>query len=1030
MSLAEVVSKQARAVVVIVALLCAAGVYAIWQLPIAVFPETDFPRIVIIVDNGEAPASQTLAAVTRPIEEAMNGIPGIARIKSKTARGSTEISLFFDWRGNIVQELQLVQARLSQLVSTLPPTAEIRNVERLTFAVFPVTGYSLTSDKRDPASLRDLASYVVRPQLARLPGVAIVGIAGGRTKEFHVTIDPEKLTAHNVSAQQVVESIRNSNIIVSPGLIEENHQLELALVSGQPKRPDELNGIVVATVNNAPVRVGDVATVAAGIEPEYTIVTADGHRAALVNINRQPDANTVAVVDEVKAALAAMRGQIPKDVRVAAYYDQSLLVRESIKSVRDSIMIGLLLSVIILYAFLRNWGTTFVAILVIPVTVLVTFLAMWLSRLSFDLMTLGGVAAAIGLVIDDAIVVVENIYTHMSRGQTRREAVKTAVSEITVPIIGSTITPVVVFLPLTLLTGVTGVFFRSLALTMSVALLTSLVLALTFTPVLAERFVHAKEDDAVVDEESHGKFLGAIIRRYESILSVALDNRWAVLLTIVLVLVGSYVLYHSLGSEFLPEFDESAFVLDYWSPPGSSLAETDRMLNHVEEMLLKTPEVESYSRRTGLEMGLFVTEPNRGDFAVKLKPGHKRATEEVIAELRDKIEEAEPALEIEFVGIVPDVIGDLQGNPEPIEVKLFSEDATALHTAADEVETAIKKIKGVVDTKNGIVISGPAVTFNIDPLRASQFGVNANEIAGTITTAMTGDAASSILQQDRLIKVRVTFPADVRTSLDKVRAIQVRSSSGQLFRLDQVADIEYDKGQAEIERENLRQMVAVTGRLEGSDLGTAIQRIQSELAKNVKLPPGMTVEYGGLYQEQQSSFRELALALVLAVVLVFITLLIEFRSFAHPISIATGAVLALSGVLLALFITRSTLNVVSLMGMIMIVGIVAKNGILMLDAVEEHLAEGEPLREALLRSGRRRFRPVLMTSLAAMLGMFPLALAFGAGAELLQPLAIAVIGGLTVALALSLIVTPSVYAMLRKGHQSPMNTNHPEESWR
>lgn len=1013
MRLATLISTQARAIVVIVALLCAAGIYAAWQLPIAVFPQTDFPRIVIIVDNGEATASQTLVSVTRPIEEAMNGIPGIARIKSKTARGSSEINLYFDWSGNINDELQLVQARLSQLLATLPPTAEIRNVERLTFAIFPVTGYSLTSDKRDEATLTDLATYVVRPQLARLPGVAIVGVAGGKTREFHVTIDPEKLTAHNVSAQQVVEAIRNSNVIVSPGLIEENHQLELALVSGQAKRPDELNNIVVATVNNAPVRVVDVATVAAGVEPQYTIVTADGHRAALVNINRQPDANTVAVADEVKAALTAMRGQIPKDVRVAAYYDQSLLVRESINSVRDSILIGLLLSVVILYAFLRNWGTTFVAILVIPVTVLVTFLAMWLAHLSFDLMTLGGVAAAIGLVIDDAIVVVENIYTHISRGQSRREAVQSAVSEITVPIIGSTITPVVVFLPLTLLTGVTGVFFRSLALTMAVALLTSLVLALAFTPVLAERFVRAKPEDQS-GEETHGRFLNAIIRRYESALGFALDNRWIVLVVIAVVLGGSYLLYRALGSEFLPEFDESAFVLDYLAPPGSSLTETDRLLKHVEEMLLETPEVESYSRRTGLEMGLFVTEPNTGDFAVKLKPGHKRSTEDVIAELRDKIAEEEPVLEVEFVGILPDVIGDLEGNPEPIEVKLFSEDATALQAEAAEVETAIKKVHGVVDTKDGVVISGPAVTFNIDPLRASQFGVTANDIASTLTTAMSGDAASSILQQDRLIKVRVLFPKDVRTSLDKVKAVQVRSQSGQLFRLDQVADIEYDKGQAEIERENLRQMVAVTGRLEETDLGTAISAIQSQLVKDVKLPPGMTIEYGGLYQEQQGSFRELAMALILAVLLVFITLLIEFRSYAHPIAIVTGAVLALSGVLLALFITGSTLNVVSLMGMIMIVGIVAKNGILMLDAVEDHLASGDNLRKALLESGRRRFRPVLMTSLAAMLGMLPLALAIGSGSELLQPLAIAVIGGLTMALGLSLIVTPTVYAMLRR----------------
>jgi len=1017
MKLARIVSYQSRAIVVIVALLCAAGIYAAWQLPVAVFPQTDFPRIVIIVDNGEAPASQTLVSVTRPIEEAMNGIPGIARIKSKTARGSCEINLDFNWGGNINDELQLVQARMSQLLSTLPPTAEIRNIERLTFAVFPVTGYSLTSDKRDEASLTDLATYIVRPQLARLPGVAIVGVAGGKTREFHVTIDPEKLAAHNVSAQQVAEAVKNSNIIVSPGLIEENHQLELALISGQAKRPDELNDIVVATVNNAPVRVEDVANVTGGVEPQYTIVTADGHPAALVNINRQPDANTVAVVDEVKTALNTIRGQLPKDVRVAAYYDQSLLVRDSIRSVRDSILVGLLLSVVILYVFLRNWGTTFVAILVIPVTVLVTFLAMGLARLSFDLMTLGGVAAAIGLVIDDAIVVVENIYTHMSRGQSRREAVQSAVSEITVPIIGSTITPVVVFLPLTLLTGVTGVFFRSLALTMAVALITSLVLALAFTPVLAERFVKARPEDALgpdEEEQTHGRVLGAIIRRYESILSVALDKKWIVGLVIVVVLAGSYLLYRNLGSEFLPEFDESAFVLDYLAPAGSSLAETNRMLQGVEELLMKTPEVESYSRRTGLEMGLFVTEPNKGDFAVKLKPGHKRSTEEVISELRDQIKESQPALDIEFVGIVPDVIGDLQGNPEPIEVKLFSEDDAALHEKAEEVEAAIQKVNGVVDTLSGVVISGPAFTFNIDPARAAQFGVTANDIASTITIAMSGDAASSILQQDRLIKVRVIFPPDVRTSLDKVKALQVRSSSGQLFRLDQVADVDIDKGQTEIERENLRQMVGVTGRLEGSDLGTAIRQIQDQLVKDVKFPPGMTVEYGGLYQEQQSSFRELATALVLAVLLVFITLLIEFRSYAHPIAIVTGAVLALSGVLLALFITGSTLNVVSLMGMIMIVGIVAKNGILMLDAVEDHLASGDNLRQALLRSGRRRFRPVLMTSLAAMLGMLPLALALGAGAELLQPLAIAVIGGLTMALGLSLIVTPMVYAMLRR----------------
>ncbi len=1032
MRLARVVSNQSRAILVIVALLCVAGLYAAWQLPIAVFPQTDFPRIVIIVDNGEAPATQTLVSVTKPVEEAMNGIPGIARIKSKTARGSSEVSLFFDWHVDIRQELQLVQARLSQLSSTLPATAQIRNVERLTFAVFPVTGYSLISDTRDQGSLHDVANYIIRPRLTRLPGIATVGIAGGKTREFHVVIDPDRLVAHNVSAQQVVDAVHSSNIIESPGLIEENHQLELALISGKAKKPEELNSIVVATVNNAPVLLSDVATVGAGVEPQYTMVTADGHRAVLVNINRQPDANIVAVVDEVKAELAAIRNDIPKDVRIAPYYDQSLLVRESINSVRDAIIIGLLFSIGILYAFLRNWGTTLVAILVIPVTVLITFVAMWLARLSFDLMTLGGVAASIGLVIDDAIVVVENIYTHMSRGRSRREAVRSAISEITVPIIGSTITPVVVFLPLTLLTGVTGVFFRSLALTMAVALLTSLALALFFNPILAERFVRPKrkasepqsgeappnEQELPRDEEEElgesGPVLRAIIRRYEWLLKHALANRWIVIVVIAGVIVGSFLLYRALGSEFLPEFDESAFVLDYWAPPGSSLAETDRLLHHVEELLMKTPEIESYSRRTGLELGLFVTEPNRGDFAVKLKPGHKRATDEVKNELRKEIEESEPSLEIEFVDILPDMIGDLTSSPEPIEIKLFSEDAAALQAKADEVEAAIKKIEGVVDTKNGVVVSGPAITFNIDPQRASRFGITAKDIADTVETAMSGNAASQILQQDRLIKVRVIFPAELRTSLDKMRGLQVRSATGTLFRLDQVADIAYDKGQAEIARENLRQNVAVTGRLEGKDLGTAIDEIKTVLPREVKLPAAMTIEYGGLYEQQQSSFRELLISLVLAVVLVFITLLIEFRSFAHPIAIVAGAVLALGGVLLGLFVTGKTLNVVSMMGMIMIVGIVAKNGILMLDAVEDHLKAGDTLRQALLRSGRRRFRPVLMTSLAAMLGMLPLALALGAGAELLQPLAIGVIGGLTMALVLSLVVTPTVYSLVRR----------------
>lgn len=1009
MNLASIISTQKRAVMVVVLLLCVLGIYAAFQLPTAIFPNTDFPRIVVVVDSGVIPAEQMLVTVTRPIEEAMNGIPGIARIKSSTSRGSTEINLFFDWNTNPKEALQLVQARIAQV--TLPPTAQIRHIARLTFAVFPVTSYSLTSAKRSPAELNDIAAYTIKPRLARLAGVSDVQIAGGKRREFHIKVSAEKLNAHNVSLQQVADAVKNSNLLASPGLIEENHGLELALVSGQATTPEQLDSIVVAVVNNVPVTVADVADVGDGTTPSYTIVNSNGQNAILIDVLRQPEANTVSVTDEVKAELAAIQKQLPQDVKLALYYDQSLLVRDSISSVRDAILIGLILSVIILYAFLRNIGTTFVAILVIPVTILTTFLAMYLVGLSFNLMTLGGVAAAIGLVIDDAIVVVENIYTHLLHGESRLKAIENAISEITIPIIGSTVTPVVVFLPLTLLTGVTGVFFRSLALTMAVALLTSLVLALTFTPVLAERFVKIKADKK--PDEELGKVLSLIVYPYEWLLRFSLKNKWLVIAANIFLLVGSYLLYNQLGSEFLPAFDEGAFVLDYYSPPGTSLTETDRLLRQLEQILQDTPEVESYARRTGLQIGLSITEPNRGDYMIKLKADKTRPTDEIINELRGKIEASNPVLQIEFVGILGDLIGDLTSSPSPIEIRLFGEDKKILQETATKIEESIQKVSGVVDTNNGVVVSGAAITFNVNPEQAARFGITPGEIANSVTIALSGDASTAILQKGRLIAVRVILDNASAQTLDTLKALPIRSASGALLRLDQVATVAFDNGQTEIERDGLRQSVAVTARLSGSDLGSAIAAIKRQLAKDVKLPADMTIEYGGLYAEQQSSFRELVISLGLAIVLVFLVLLVEFRSFAHPTAIVSGAVLALSGVLLALFITKTTLNIVSLMGMIMVVGIVAKNGILMLDAVEENLEKTQNLTEALIISGRRRFRPVLMTSLAAILGMLPLALALGSGAELLQPLAIAVIGGLVVALLLSLVVTPTIYAMLQ-----------------
>jgi len=1014
MNLARYVARQSRATLLIVTLLCGAGMFSALYLPTALFPQTDFPRIVIVVDDGVVPAPRMLAAVTRPIEEAMNGIPGIVSIRSNTARGAADISLSFDWKVNIVQTLQFVQARLSQLATTLPPTAAIRSVDRLTFSVFPVAGYSLTSPSTDPATLRDLASVTIRPRLARLPGVATVAVAGGRVREFHVKIDPDRLAARSVTARQVADSVKNSNIVASPGLTEDNHKLELTLVNGQATQPGQLANIVVAQVNGAPITVGDVAQIEQGVAPEYTIVTANGKPAVLLNVIRQPEANVITVVDEVTAELDAIKPQLPKDVTIAPFYDQSLLVRSGLTSVRDAILIGLVLSVLVLYGFLRKWGPTLVAAAVIPITVLVTFLVMSYFGLGFDLMTLGGVAAAIGLVIDDAIVVVENIHSHLLRSADRQSAIEDAVAEIAVPIVGSTLTPIAVFIPLTLLTGVTGVFFRSLSLTLVAALLTSLALALSVTPILAGWFMKVDPEADRGSSREHGKLLQSLIGRYEWILSHALSHRALVLVLAGCVLVGSYFVYGRIGSEFLPTFDEGAFVLDYVAPPGSSLAETNRMLVHIEDLLHSTPEIEGYSRRTGLQLGLAITEPNTGDFLVKLKPKRNRTTDQVTSELRSKIDASEPALRVDFAGILSDLIGDLTSSPSPIEVRLFNENTGALQQTAREVAQTVSKIPGVVDVFDGIVVSGPALSFDVNPLEAARLGVNTTDVANTVTTAMTGDPASFILQQGRLITVRVVMSPSALSGLAGLKELPIRSSTGNRFRLDQIANVQYDSGQTEIHRDALRQTVSVTARLAGTDLGTAISAVQAKLGQNANLPAGTSIEYGGLYQQQQASFRELLLALAEAILLVFVILLFEFRSFAHPVAIVTGAILALTGVFAALWVTGITLNVVSMVGMIMVVGIVAKNGILMLDAVEDHLAAGDTLTEALLRSGRRRFRPVLMTSLAAILGMLPLALALGTGAELLQPLAVAVIGGLAVALLLSLVLTPTIFALLRE----------------
>lgn len=1023
--------RLSRPILFLIISLTLVGAYLTFSIPVAVFPNTDFPRIVIGVDNGVMPIDQMLVVITRPIEEAVNSVPGLQKVQSITSRGSAEVDLFFDWGSDMILTLQRVDAVVARMQAELPPSAKIET-HRLTFATFPILGYSLTSETIPQSKLWEIATYDIKPRVNRLDGVASVLIQGGRVPEFQVTPEPARLLAAGVTVSDILDAIRKTNLIDSPGLIENNHQLVLGLVSGQVRTPEQIGQIVVKTSTaGIPIRLGDIAKIAPSVAPVYTMVTANGKPAVLLSVHRQPDSNTIDVANLVHAQIEEIRPTLPPGVHIEPFYDQSTIVHESIASVRDAVLLGLLLSSVILVLFLRDWGTSLVAGLVIPATLLITFIVLKLTGQSFNLMTLGGLAAAVGLVIDDAIVVLENIVLHRDAGQRRLQAIQSALQEMTIPLIGSTVTPIVVFLPLISITGVTGSFFRALAVTMTVSLFTSLLLALSWTPTLSQYFVRGHEAPSAEGEPGSGTdaasllaaeeahlsgFFGRIVAFYAGAMRAVLKRPVLLAASSVIIIILSVVCYKATGSDLLPAMDEGGFILDYHTPPGSSLVESNRILLHIEEIVRSMPEVENTSRRTGMELGLAaVTEANKGDFTVKLKRDRKRGIDEIIEDIRSEIEQTEPATKVEFVQVLQDMISDLTSEPQPIVIKLFSQDPKLLAQTAPRVAGAIQKVHGVVDVLDGIenTISGPATTFQINPAVAARAGFTPEEIAIDASAILEGEpAATPVVVNDRAYTIRVRFPEQTRATLDRMSNTLLTSATGRTATLGSLATVGVDPGQTEIRRENLQRLVAVTGRFEGVDLGSGIAAVKKAV-DDLHLPSSIRVEYGGTYAEQMKSFRDLLMVLLLALVLLFVVLLFEFRTFSAPTAILASALLSTFGGFLALLVTRTTFNVASFMGMIMVIGIVAKNGILLLDAEHRFRELGFSAGESMIQAGRRRLRPIVMTALATVAGMAPLAFGIGSGSEMLKPLAITVVGGILSSMVLSLIFTPAIHFYLR-----------------
>ncbi|MEO5929552.1 MAG: efflux RND transporter permease subunit [Candidatus Kapaibacterium sp.] len=1007
--------RHRKALFFTVALLAAAGVAAITSMPVSLFPDITFPRIVILADNGEQPAERMMSEVTIPLEGLASSLQDVRLVRSVTGRGSTEISIDLDWGANVEETVQSLQGRIQDIHNVLPAAAEIQ-VQQMRVSVFPIQGYSLTSDKRSLVELRDLALYTIRPALLQVKGIAKIEVTGGDVREYRVTVDPQKLAGYGLGVGQVSDAIAKSNIVASTGILDNNYQMYLSLVVERLASVGDIGSVVVAVQNGVPIHLADVATVAPSVADQFIRTTAHGRQAVLINVIKQPAGSTVQIGQDVDSALARLK--LPSDVRFENFYDQSDFINSSISSTRDSIIIGVVLAMIVLLIFLQSWRVTLVIAVVVPVTIAMTFFFLNVAGFSINIMTLGGIAAAVGLIIDDSIVVIEHIFTRFNKARAAvsgsesafTAAARMSLHELMPAIIGSTASTLVIHIPLAFLSGVTGAFFASLSITMVFALLISFLLSISLAPLLALIVIREKDIDRELEREHKRDRAGGW---YERLLAWLLRHSWVVIPFALLVFIATWLIYSRVGSGFMPDMDEGAFVIDYESPPGTSLDETNRMLAEMERMMMKVPEVESYSRRTGTQLGFFLTEPNSGDILVKLKKDRSRPIDQVIADIRVKIESSQPALRVDFGQLMQDVIGDLTNSPSPIEIKLFGSDSRVLQAKAEEITGLIEKVPGVVDAFNGIVITGPSFVLNLDPQRTAQAGFDATEVAAQLETIMRGSVGSTVQQGEKLVDIRVRYPDAYRRDIDLISGVRLVNQKGIAIPLTSIATIAKSTGQPELHREGLRRMVAVTARITGRDLGGTIADIKSRLAAKLVVPPGMSIEYGGLYQTQQESFKGLVMVALAAFGLVFIVLLIEFGEFAAPVSILVINLLSLLGVVGALWVTGVTLNISSLVGTIMVIGIVAENAIFILHEMKHLRAGGMTLELALIHASKLRRRPILMTTMAAVLALLPLSLGIGAGAQMQQPLGIAVIGGFSVSSLLLFFGLPVVYRLIK-----------------
>jgi CzcA family heavy metal efflux pump len=988
------------------------GMFAYSKLQTSLFPEITFPKIKVIAEAGLQPVSKMMVTVTKPLENAIKQVPDLQYVRSTTSRGSCEISAFMDWNANIDLSQQRIESKIQEIRNDLPPETQI-TVEKMNPSILPVIGYTLESHDLSPIALKQLANYTIKPFLSQVSGIAEIRIIGGKTKEYWLTLESRKMSTLSLTPDMLATTIGQTGFVKSNGYLSDYHFLYLTVTDATVHSLDDIGNIVIRNTGKRVILLKDIAAINVKEAVEYTRINANGKEALLIAVIKQPNSNLVDVSKAMEEKVAELKKVLPKGVTIRPYYQQADFVNDAVRSVTDSLWIGLALAIFVAIIFLRSLKASTTILITIPVTLCLTLIVLYAIGYTFNIMTLGAIAAAIGLIIDDAIVVVEQIHrTHEEHpDEPSTTLVQKAIHYLFPAMLGSSISTIVIFVPFVLMSGVAGAYFKVMTNTMIITLVCSFFVTWIGLPVIYLLLSNNRKPPkrSKPHNVKNQRWVSFFIRR-----------PWLSILIILALAASVYFILPGLETGFLPEMDEGSIVLDYNSPPGTSLEETDRMLREVEKIIVSTPEVDAYSRRTGTEMGFFITEPNRGDYLIQLKKARTKTTDDVIEDLRKKIEATQPALRIDFGQVIGDMLGDLMTSVQPIEIKVFGDDQARLQQLSKQVSDIVTAVDGTADVFNGIVIAGPSVSIEPDYARLAQFGLTPAGLQYQLQTALEGNIVGELPEKEQLTNIRMVYPGSRSLSVEGIGRLQIFLPNGQLKPITDLATVSVKAGDAEIQRENLQSMGVITARLEGRDLGGVIKDIRSKIESRVTLPQGYHIEYGGAYADQQQSFRELLLILVTASLLVFGVILFLFRSFAVALVILLVAVLGISGSYLGLYLTHTPLNVGSYTGLIMIVGIIGENAIFTFLQFRDSMAT-QPVDNAIIYAISTRLRPKLMTALGAIIALLPLALGIGTGAQLHQPLAIAVIGGFVIALPLLLIVLPSLLRMLYK-RRSPVSS--------